>query len=64
MIGGIRNASLAASLVVAAPVVAEPLHDGQYVYVPTGVTVVLVPAEANLAGRVFCRMDDRAAGGH
>jgi hypothetical protein len=43
MIGGARGALLAASLLVAAPAVAAQPDGGHYIWVPPGVTVVLVP---------------------
>jgi hypothetical protein len=44
MIGGTRSALLAASLLVAAPAVAAQPDGGQYVWVPAGAAVVLMPA--------------------
>ncbi len=44
MIGGTRSALLAASLFVAVPAVAAQPDGGQYVWVPAGATVVMLPA--------------------
>jgi hypothetical protein len=43
---GTRSALLATSLLLAAPAMAAPPQAGQYVYVPAGTTVVLLPAAA------------------
>lgn len=44
MIGGMRNALLAASLLVGAPAVAAQPDSGHYVWVPAGATAVIVPS--------------------
>ena len=61
MTTGIRNAVLAASLLVAAPAVAAQPDGDRHVWVPAGTTVVLVPPGSGVVvtsittGRGACR---------
>ena len=50
MIGGTRNTLLAASLLIAAPAIAAQPDGGHYVWVPSGATVVMLPAIAAAPG--------------